>query len=122
MINKIFAILLFISISACNNDAVINKKLINKHLITLSSDEMEGRKAGSSGIEKATKYIEAEFERIGLSKYDTLNSFRQNFEFYGMSFNNVVGVLKGKNLSDEYVVVVSPFRKLLCLRDRKSVV
>ena len=112
MINKIFVILLFISISACNNDTVINKKLINKHLITLSSDEMEGRRAGSSGIEKATKYIEAEFERIGLSKYDTLNSFRQNFEFYGMSFNNVVGVLKGKNLSDEYVVVSAHYDHL----------
>ena len=112
MINKIFVILLFISISACNNDAVINKKLINKHLITLSSDEMEGRRAGSSGIEKATKYIEAEFERIGLSKYDTLNSFRQNFEFYGMSFNNVIGVLKGKNLSDEYVVVSAHYDHL----------
>ena len=100
MINKLFAILVLISLSACNNNnnnRVINKKLIDKHLITLSSDEMEGRRAGSDGIEKATKYIESEFERIGLSKYDTLNSLRQNFEFYGMSFNNVVGVLKGKN-------------------------
>lgn len=112
MINKLFAILVLISLSACNNNRVINKKLIDKHLITLSSDEMEGRRAGSDGIEKATKYIESEFEKIGLSKYDTLNSYRQNFEFYGRSFNNVVGVLKGKSLSDEYILVSAHYDHL----------
>lgn len=112
MINKISVIVLFITLSSCNNNRVINKKLIDKHLITLSSDEMEGRRAGSDGIEKATKYIESEFERIGLSKYDTLNSFRQNFEFYGMSFNNVIGVLNGKSLSNEYIVVSAHYDHL----------
>tara|TARA_X000000368_G_scaffold199966_1_gene157893 strand:- start:84 stop:1013 length:930 start_codon:yes stop_codon:yes gene_type:complete len=112
MINKISVIVLFITLSSCNNNRVINKKLIDKHLITLSSDEMEGRRAGSDGIEKATKYIESEFERIGLSKYDTLNSFRQNFEFYGMSFNNVIGVLNGKSVSNEYIVVSAHYDHL----------
>ena len=115
MMNKISVIVLFITLSSCNNNnnnRVINKKLIDKHLITLSSDEMEGRRAGSDGIEKATKYIESEFERIGLSKYDTLNSFRQNFEFYGMSFNNVIGVLNGKSLSNEYIVVSAHYDHL----------
>ena len=110
--NKLFVFTLFISLFSCNNKIVINKKLINKHLITLSSDEMEGRRAGSDGIEKATKYIESEFERIGLSKYDTLNSFRQNFKFYEMSCDNVVGVLKGKSLSDEYVIVSAHYDHL----------
>jgi Iap family predicted aminopeptidase len=112
MINKISVIVLFITLSSCNNNSVINKKLIDKHLITLSSDEMKGRRAGSEGIEKATKYIESEFERIGLSKFDTLNSYRQNFELYGMSLNNVVGVLKGKSLSDEYVLVTAHYDHL----------
>lgn len=73
---------------------------------------MEGRRAGSEGIEKATQYIESEFERIGLSKYDTLSSYRQNFDFYGMSFNNVVGVLKGKSLSDEFIVISAHYDHL----------
>ena len=108
------------SISACTNAPVINKKLIDKHLITLSSDKMEGRKAGSDGIEKATQYIESEFYRIGLSKYDTLNSFRQNFDFYGMSFNNVVGVLKGRSLSDEYVLVSAHYDHLGINKDKQG--
>ncbi|MED5354400.1 MAG: M20/M25/M40 family metallo-hydrolase [Bacteroidota bacterium] len=120
MINKIFVIVLFITLSSCNNNRVINKKLIEKHLITLSSDEMEGRRAGSNGIEKATQYIESEFERIGLSQYDTLNSFRQNFEFYGMSFNNVIGVLKGKSLSDEYVLVTAHYDHLGIKKEKQG--
>ena len=119
MINKIFVIVLFIILSSCNN-RVINKKLIDKHLITLSSDEMEGRRAGSNGIEKATQYIESEFERIGLSQYDTLNSFRQNFEFYDMSFNNVIGVLNGKSLSDEYVVVSAHYDHLGIKKEKQG--
>jgi len=111
MINKAIIIAL-LCLSSCNNDTVITKDLINKHIITLSSDKMEGRRAGSDGIEKATQYIESEFERIGLSKYDTLNSYRQNFDFYGMSFNNVVGVLKGKSLSDEFIIISAHYDHL----------
>ena len=111
MINKAIIIAL-LCLSSCNNDTVITKDLINKHVITLSSDKMEGRRAGSDGIEKATQYIESEFERIGLSQYDTLNSFRQNFDFYGMSFNNVVGVLKGKSLSNEFIIISAHYDHL----------
>jgi len=111
MINKVIIIAL-LCLSSYNNDTVITKDLINKHIITLSSDKMEGRRAGSDGIEKATQYIESEFERIGLSQYDTLNSFRQNFDFYGMSFNNVVGVLKGKSLSDEFIIISAHYDHL----------
>ena len=111
MNNKVI-IIAFLFLISCNNDSVITKNLINKHIITLSSDKMEGRRAGSEGIEKATQYIESEFERIGLSKYDTLSSYRQNFDFYGMSFNNVVGVLKGKSLSDEFIVISAHYDHL----------
>ena len=111
MNNKVI-IIAFLCLISCNNDSVITKNLINKHIITLSSDKMEGRRAGSEGIEKATQYIESEFERIGLSKYDTLSSYRQNFDFYGMSFNNVVGVLKGKLLSDEFIVISAHYDHL----------
>ena len=111
MINRLLVII-FIILSSCNNDAIINKNLISKHLSVLSDDKMEGRKAGTSGIEKATKYIESEFERIGLTKYDTLNSYRQNFNFNNMSFNNVIGVLKGKSLPNEYVIISAHYDHL----------
>jgi len=111
MNNKVI-IIAFLCLISCNNDSVITKNLINKHIITLSSDKMEGRRAGSEGIEKATQYIESEFERIGLTKYDTLNSYRQNFNFYDMSFYNVIGILKGKSLPNEYVIISAHYDHL----------
>ena len=111
MINKLLVIV-FIILSSCSDDKIINEKLISKHLSTLSDDKMEGRRAGTNGIEKAAKYIESEFERIGLTKYDTLNSYRQNFNFYDMSFYNVIGVLEGKSLPNEYLIISAHYDHL----------
>ena len=111
MINKLLVIV-FVILSSCNNDSIINNRIISKHLSTLSDDKMEGRRAGTNGIEKAAKYIESEFERIGLTKYDTLNSYRQNFNFYDMLFYNVIGVLKGKSLPNEYVIISAHYDHL----------
>jgi len=111
MINKLLVII-FIILSSCSNDTIINEKLIRKHLSTLSDDKMEGRRAGTNGIEKAAKYIESEFERIGLTTYDTLNSYRQNFNFYDMSFYNVIGVLEGKSLPNEYLIISAHYDHL----------
>ncbi len=111
MINKLLVIV-FIILSSCSDDKIINEKLISKHLSTLSDDKMEGRRAGTNGIEKAAKYIESEFERIGLTKYDTLNSYRQNFNFYDMPFYNVIGVLEGKSLPNEYLIISAHYDHL----------
>ena len=111
MINKLLVTILII-LSSCSNDEIINKNLISKHLSTLSDDKMEGRRAGTNGIEKAAKYIEYEFERIGLTKYDTLNSYRQNFNYYDMSFYNLIGILKGKSLPNEYVIISAHYDHL----------
>ena len=111
MINKLLVIV-FIILSSCSDDKIINEKLISKHLSTLSDDKMEGRRAGTNGIEKAAKYIESEFERIGLTKYDTLNSYRQNFNFYDMPFYNVIGVLEGKSLPNEYIIISAHYDHL----------
>ena len=35
---------------------VIQEAIVKKHLFTLSSDEMEGRKVGTKGIEKANSW------------------------------------------------------------------
>ena len=59
----------------------IDSVTVKKHLYTLASDEMEGRKSGTEGIEKAAKYIENEFKRIGLGTFEGLDSYRQTFNF-----------------------------------------
>ncbi|MFN0729761.1 M20/M25/M40 family metallo-hydrolase [Polaribacter gochangensis] len=89
----------------------IDTTTVRKHLYTLASDKMEGRRTGTPGIEKAAQYIEGEFKRIGLQTYDTLTDFRQRFSFEDrrtkkkIAAFNVIGILEGKSKKDEYVVV-----------------
>ena len=111
MIKKIFLILL-VCFSNKILSQIISEKLVEKHLLTLSDDFMEGRRAGSKGIELAAKYIESEFERIGLTKFDTLSSFRQNFTAREMSLYNIIGVLKGKSKAKEYVIISAHYDHL----------
>ena len=111
MIKKIFLILL-VCFSNKILSQIISEKLVEKHLLTLSDDFMEGRRAGSKGIELAAKYIESEFERIGLTKFDTLSSFRQNFTAREMSLYNIIGVLKGKSKVNEYVIISAHYDHL----------
>lgn len=70
----------------------------------LSSDKMEGREIFSRGIDSASKFIEKEFSKIGLQKYNELKNYRQEFKIESKNANNVIGILKGKSKSNEFVV------------------
>jgi acetylornithine deacetylase/succinyl-diaminopimelate desuccinylase-like protein len=90
---------------------LIDSVSVKKHLYTLASDEMEGRKPGTPGIEKAAKYIENEFKRIGLNTFEGLETYRQTFNLKDRRSNkeitsaNMIGVLEGKSKKDEYVII-----------------
>jgi len=104
-------LLIFVAFLAfsCKNSSItpesIDVATVKKHLYTLASDEMEGRETGTRGIDRAATYIEGEFKRIGLKRFDTLSTYRQNFVARNMKAFNVIGVLEGKSKKDEYVVV-----------------
>jgi len=60
------------------------KTQLKKHIVTLSSDDFEGRETGTPGEEKAHKYIEKQYKKIGLKPAGEKN-FLQDFDFtYGM--------------------------------------
>ena len=91
--------------SKVKTEVTIDSTIVRKHLYTLASDDMGGRKPGTEGIEKAAQYIEGEFKRIGLKTFDTLTTYRQNFTHRDIEMFNVIGVLEGKSKKDEYVIV-----------------
>lgn len=106
------------STSTSSKDAQVDSTAVRKHLYALSADEMEGRRAGTEGIEKAAQYIESEFQRIGLKTYANLNSYRQTFTFKprrakdSITSSNIIGVLEGKSKKDEYVIVSAHYDHL----------
>ena len=97
----------------------ISEKYVKQHIYTLSNDSMQGRKAGTDGIEKAAKYIENEFKRIGLKSFNS-DSFRQEFRFVNprssnselLTLSNVIGLLEGSKMKNEYVIISAHYDHL----------
>lgn len=96
----------------------IDSLTVKKHLYTLASDQMEGRKTGTPGIEKAATYIENEFKTIGLTTFNGLETYRQTFKFTPRNSKeeitaaNIIGVLEGKSKKDEYVIISAHYDHL----------
>ena len=77
-------------ITASCKSVKIDATTVKKHLYTLATDDMEGRKTGTPGIEKAAQYIEKEFKKIGLKHFKNLSSYRQNFKIKELDAFNIM--------------------------------
>ena len=114
-LNFIFIVL----VSFFLNSQTINEISVKKHLYTLANDSMQGRKAGSPGIEKAAKYIEQQFSEIGLKPFEN-SSFRQSFKHINsrsekkeeLDLFNIIGLLKGTSLKEEFVIISAHYDHL----------
>ena len=56
MKNSFYLFLLFLGFTEPLSSQSINESIVKKHIYTLANDSMQGRKAGTEGIEKAAKY------------------------------------------------------------------
>ena len=119
MKNSFYLFLLILGFTEPLSSQSINESLVKKHIYTLANDSMQGRKAGTEGIEKAAKYIEDQFKKIGL-KYFNNNSFRQTFNYKNkrsrnqeeLNLFNVIGFLEGNEKKDEIVVISAHYDHL----------
>ena len=109
----------FVLVSVFLNSQTINEISVKKHLYTLANDSMQGRKAGSPGIEKAAKYIEQQFSEIGLKPFNNSN-FRQSFKHINrrsekkeeLDLFNIIGLLEGTSLREEFVIISAHYDHL----------
>ena len=67
MLKKIPYFLILLIIVGCSPESKFEK--YKNHVITLASDEFEGRKPGTPGGEKTKNYIADHFESLGLSSF-----------------------------------------------------
>jgi hypothetical protein len=81
---------------------------IREHLMYLASDELEGRLAGYPGNDKASEYIAGKIKAWGL-KPGNGDSYFQPFQIKGRDTRNVIGVIEGDALKDEFVIVGGHF-------------
>ncbi len=81
---------------------------VERIIRTLSADDMQGRATFSPGIDKAAKFIEAEFKSIGLKKLPGEKSFRQNIpSMYRVKPALAEVVLDGNPVAAENVLVIT---------------
>ncbi|GAB2777940.1 M28 family peptidase [Salinimicrobium soli] len=83
----------------------ISEASISETLSFLSSDELEGRKAGTAGIEKAASYIEEVFKKNNVKPF--FETYRDSFAIKELDAYNIVGYVEGTDpkLKDEFIVV-----------------
>lgn len=105
-------LLLLLFVFLCNDYAKkihpnkTNPVTVKKHQYILSSDNIQGRKVGAKGIEKAARYLENEFKRVRLTSYKDLSTYRQTFTFkprqfkYGVASSHIIGVLEGNSTKE----------------------
>lgn len=70
---------------------VVSTESLSKHIKYLASSELEGRRSGTPGCEKAADYIVAQFKQYGIKPVSG-DGFLQGFEF-------IAGVKQGQNTS-----------------------
>ncbi len=67
--------------SRSRHDAAITAEEIRAHIRFLASDELEGREAGTEGVERAARYIASAFRAFGLKPVGDKGTFEQRFSF-----------------------------------------
>jgi Zn-dependent M28 family amino/carboxypeptidase len=86
---------------------VITKSETERIERILASDEMEGRRTFSPGIDKAAVFIAKEFEASGLKSLKGDNNFLQSFSINRPKFISLAASLDGTTIDTKQVIVVT---------------
>ena len=85
----------------------IKKRQVKRIEKKLSSDDMQGRRTFTPGIEKASVFIEAEFKKTGLQPFNGAVNYRQNFFMTASTTNSIKIVVDGKPIADSLIASFS---------------
>ncbi|MBU2526345.1 MAG: M20/M25/M40 family metallo-hydrolase [Bacteroidetes bacterium] len=109
MITNIFKIYVFFfaaSVSVFAQETrYIDAQETTNILSYLASDELEGREAGTPGIEKAAVFIENYFTVLGIKPF--FLSYRDTLSNFEAPAYNIVGLLEGTDpeLKNQYIII-----------------
>jgi Zn-dependent M28 family amino/carboxypeptidase len=111
---NIFLLILLSASCAAPKPAAKAKRIIRE----LSSDEMQGRRIFTPGIDKAAAFIEHEFRSIGLVPLKDEQTLRMNFSLPEdeRKLFNVVGVIPGRSKPEEIVIFSAHYDHLGIVR------
>ncbi|MFI5451340.1 M20/M25/M40 family metallo-hydrolase [Pedobacter sp. UC225_61] len=85
---------------------IITRDYVDHLIKTLSSDDMQGRRTFTPGIDKAATFIENEFKQIGLKPLDGATGYRQTFYKYQLKPSSVNVTIDGKTVDNQNIAIV----------------
>src|SRR5882724_2117703 len=87
-------------------DAIINAGEVERIEKILSSDDMQGRRVFTPGIDKAADFIVDEFKKAGLKPWKG-DSYFQSFSMIKNKFISASGQLNGAPLNERNIVGIT---------------
>lgn len=103
---------LMVAVKAQDLQTIITDAEVQRVLGTLASDEMEGRRTFTKGIEKAAAFIAAEFKSYGIQPLKGSNSFLQSFAMIRPKFVSASGMLNESALDTKQIIAVTCIKEL----------
>lgn len=106
---KVFLVLGIVAcMTACAQTAngIINTSEVKRIEQVLASDDFQGRKAGTPGIDKAGQFISEEFKKAGLQPVSG-GSYLQSFSMLRPKFKGVKGEMDKVELDPKNVIVIT---------------
>lgn len=92
------------SFSQNNIDGLIVVSEVERIERTLASDEMQGRKTFSAGIEKAAAFIAGEFQKAGLQPWNQSSGYLQPFTMLKPEFHSIEGNFDGVAIDQKNMI------------------
>ncbi|WP_281226071.1 M28 family metallopeptidase [Flavobacterium aquiphilum] len=102
-----FVLGLCITVQGQSIDKLINSKEVTRIERILSADDMQGRRAFTPAIDKASAFIESEFKKAGLKTFMGAPNFRQEFFMTESKETASKIVVDGKEINKLQVVAFS---------------
>lgn len=98
-------LLLLLTTSTISDSVFITSEEIKTIVSFLASDDLNGRKTGTEGIDAAATYIEDYFKGHGIKPY--YETYRDNYKIKEIDAFNVIGVLEGQDpeLKNEVIIL-----------------
>jgi putative aminopeptidase FrvX len=88
-------------------DKIISVNKVTEIETVLSADDMQGRRAFTPGIDKASAYIEFQFKKIGLETFDGATDYKQEFAMTESKRMGLKVQIDGKVIDEEDMISYS---------------
>ena len=84
-------------------DKLIQQADVERVINTLAADDMQGRGTFTPGIEKAARFIEGEYKKIGLLPMEGSTGYRQNFTMTRIKAVQTLVNINGKPIARDSI-------------------